>query len=97
MVLCSELPDNPGTPITKAAELIAAQLSWLASLNAPVWIEHRPLDSPDGIQDIFHLVVFEHHEVRETVRWGTRLRETGQPSRKPLDRATVETLVGAAV
>ena len=61
-----------------------------------VWIEHyedgargTPSDSAS-----FNLVEFSHYEVRGELRAGQWAKEIGSPSWKPLDRATVEALVG---
>ena len=45
LVICSELPDNPGTSVTNAAELIATQLCHEDPTIDPeglTWIEHYP-------------------------------------------------------
>ncbi len=48
VVICSELPDNTGTPITNAAEYIAAEVITRHKLPRPVWIEHYPSESRGG-------------------------------------------------
>lgn len=99
VVICSELPDNPGTSVVDAAEQIAAEIIQHFRLpSPPVWIEHRPReDSPNGQEEAFDLVIFDHHEVRGTLRGGNPHQEIGQPTRKRLDRASVELLVGHEV
>jgi hypothetical protein len=42
-------------------------------------------------------IFIEHYEPREVLRAGVWGKEIGTPSWKPLDRATVETLVGEEV
>ena len=43
VVLCSELPNNPGGSITNSAEVIAAGVIRVNELPTPlVWIEHCP-------------------------------------------------------
>jgi hypothetical protein len=43
MVVCSELPNNPGGSITNSAEVIAAGVIRANELFTPlVWIEHWP-------------------------------------------------------
>jgi hypothetical protein len=66
--------------------------------GTPLWIEEYPLQS-GGEEESFHLVVFDSHEVRESraPSMGESPLEIGVPTRKPLDRKSVETLVGAAV
>ena len=92
VVICSELPDNPGTSVVDAAEQIAAEIIQHFRLpSPPVWIEHRPQE------EAFDLVIFDHHEVKATLRGGNMHQEIGQSTRKRLDRASVESLVGHEV
>ena len=43
VVVCSELPNNPGGSITNSAETIAAGVILASELPTPlVWIEHWP-------------------------------------------------------
>jgi len=99
VVICSELPDNPGTSVTNAAEQIAAEIIVGFRLPAPpVWIEHCPLEVTDGRDETFELVVFAHYDVQKVFRGrGPLHKELGPPTRNPLDRKTVETLVGQHV
>ncbi|CAA9406260.1 MAG: hypothetical protein AVDCRST_MAG78-120 [uncultured Rubrobacteraceae bacterium] len=98
VVICSELPDNPGEAPTNAAEQIAAEvITHFKFPSPPVWIEHRPPEATDGEEEGFDLVNFAHYEVRKTIRGGTLRKEIGPASRKPLDRRTVEMLVGRDV
>ena len=54
-----------------------------------VWIEHWPEESTQG-QESFELVVFSSYEVVERVPYlGETRAWIGEPTRKPLDRATV--------
>ena len=82
MVICSELPNNPGGSITNSAEVIAAEM--IRSHKLPrslVWIEHWPEESTDGGEETFDLVVFSSYEVTERALylgegehgWETRL------------------------
>jgi hypothetical protein len=49
VVICSELPNNPGGSITNSVEAIAAGVIQANKLPAPlVWIEHRPEESTNG-------------------------------------------------
>jgi hypothetical protein len=99
VIICSELPDNPGTSVVDAAEQIAAEIIQHFRLpSPPVWIEHRPQEEPArGLEEAFDLVIFDHHEVKATLRGGSLHQEIGQPTRKRLDRASVESLVGHEV
>ncbi len=98
VVICSELPDNPGTPVIDAAEQIAAEIIQHFRLpSPPVWIEHRPREVINEQEETFDLVTFAHYEAKDTLRGGTLHREIGQPTRKRLDRASVEALVGQEV
>jgi hypothetical protein len=71
-----------------------------------IWIEHyedgargTPSDPRGTPSDpvTFDLVEFSSYRVRDTRRAGEWRREIGQPSWSPLDRATVESLVGSPV
>ena len=99
VVICSELPDNSGTPVVNAAEQIAAEIIQHFRLpSPPVWIEHRPQEEASNeYEEAFDLVIFAHHEVKDTLRGGILHEEIGQPTRKGLDRASVELLVGQEV
>jgi hypothetical protein len=99
VVLCSELPNNPGGSITNSAEAIAAGVIRANSLPTPlVWIEHWPKESTDSGTETFDLIVFSNYEVTE---WAPYLGETrariGEATWKPLDLASVEVLVNAKV
>jgi hypothetical protein len=98
VVICSDLPDNPGTPVINAAEQIAAEVIMHFRLpSPPVWIEHHPQESTNGQWEAFDLVNFNHHEVKDTLQGGILHQEIGQSTRKRLDRASVELLVGQEV
>jgi hypothetical protein len=99
MVICSELPNNPGGSITISAEMIAAGVIQDNELPTQlVWIEHWPDESMGREEETFDLLVFSSYEVTEMAPY---LRETrawiGDARWKPLDRATVEVLVGGKV
>jgi hypothetical protein len=98
VVVCSELPNNPGGSITNSAETIAAGVIWANELPTPlVWVEHWPEESTEG-DETFELVVFSSYEVvdRAPCLWETRVW-IGEPTWKTLDRASVELLVGGKV
>ncbi len=66
VVICSELPNNPGGSITNSAEVVAAGVIRANKLPTPlVWIEHRPKESMEGRPETFELVVFPSYEVTE--------------------------------
>ena len=66
VVICSELPNNPGGSITNSAEVIAAGVIRANELPTPlVWIEHWPEESTEGCEETFELVVFSSYEVVE--------------------------------
>ena len=97
VVVCSELPENPGIPVTGAAENIAAEVimaHWLVDL---VWIEYHPEETTAAGVESFELVVFSDHKIREAVRNAGSRIEIGEPSWKVLDRKAVEVLVGQPV
>ena len=98
VVICSELPNNPGGSITNAVGVIAAGVIRANELLTPlVWIEHWPEESAEGLET-FDLVVFSNYKVEKTAPY---LGETrvwiGDATWKSLDRASVEALVGAKV
>ena len=98
VVICSELPNNPGGSITNSAEVIAAGVIQANELPTPlVWVEHWPKESADG-QETFDLVVFSSYEVAERGAYVGETRAwTGNATWKPLDRASVEVLVKGEV
>jgi hypothetical protein len=97
-VICSELPNNPGGSITNSVEVIAAGVIRSHELPAPmVWIEHWPEESTEG-EESFELVVFSSYEVVERAPYlGETRAWIGDATWKPLDRTSVEALVGAKV
>ena len=98
VVVCSELPNNPGGSITDSAEAIAAEVIRANELPTPlVWIEHWPGESAYE-QESFELVVFTNYEVTERAPYlGEDRAWIGEPAWKSLDRAIVEVLVGGKV
>jgi hypothetical protein len=99
VVICSELPNNPGGSITNSVEVIAAGVIQANKLPAPlVWLEHRLEESTTGGEEMFDLVVFSSYEVIERAPYlGETRAWIGDATWKPLDRATVEILVGGKV
>jgi len=99
VVICSELPNNGGTSVTDAAEQLAAEVIRSHGLPTPlVLIEHWPKESNDGEEEIFELVVFSSYEVEERAPYLGETRSwIGDATWKPLDRASVEVLVGGKV
>ena len=97
VVVCSELPDNRGMSVTNAAERIAAEVLKRHGLPVPVWVEQRTAETAHGSEERFALVVFSDYELRELPPYlGVRLT-IGEPTFKPLDRASVEVLLGQEV
>jgi hypothetical protein len=98
VVVCSELPNNPGGSITNSAETIAAGVILTNELSTPmVWIEHWPEETTEG-QETFELVVFSSYKVVERAPYlGETRAWIGDATWKPLDRASVEVLVGEKV
>jgi hypothetical protein len=96
VVICSELPNNPGGSITNSAEAVAAGVIRANELPTPlVWIEHWPKESTNGGQESFDLVVFSSYEVTERAPYlGETRAWIGDAIWKRLDRASVEVLVG---
>src|ERR671920_1146733 len=98
VVICSEVPNNPGGSITNSAETIAAGVIQANELPTPlVWIEHGPEVSTEG-QETFELVVFSSYKVEERAPYlGETRAWIGHATWKALDRATVAILVGGEV
>ena len=98
VVICSELPSNPGGSITNSAETIAVGVIQANELPTPlVWIEHWPEESTEG-QDTFEPVVFSSYKVEERAPYlGETRAWIGDATWKTLDRTTVEVLVGEKV
>ena len=99
VVVCSELPNNPGGSITNSAETIAAEVIQANELSTPlVWIEHWPKESSDGGEETFELVVFSSYKVEERAPFlGETRAWIGHATWKALDRASVAILVGGEV
>ncbi len=99
VVVCSELPSNPGGSITNSAEVIAAEVIRANELSTPlVWIEHWPKESTDGGEETFQLVVFSSYEVTERAPYlGETRARIGDATWKSLDRESVEILIGEKV
>ena len=99
VVICSELANNLGTSVTEAAQTIAGEVIKHHDLSRPVWIEHYPPEATNGWDETFDLVAFSSYEVREIPcgGGGARHHNIGKLSWKPLDRKTVEALIGQSV
>ena len=98
VVVCSELPNNPGGSITNSAEVIAAGVIRANELPTPlIWMEHWLKESTGG-QETFELVVFSSYEVEERAPYlGETGARFGAATWKRLDRATVDVLVRGKV
>jgi hypothetical protein len=99
VVVCSDVPNNPGGSITNSAEVIAAGVIQANQLPTPlVWIEHWPKESTEGGEESFELVVFSSYRVTERAPYlGETRAWIGEPTWKTLDRASVEVLVEGKV
>ncbi len=101
VVICTELANNPGASVTNAVRRVAAEVIEAHRLPTTplVWIEHHPPATTDGRTETFEMVLFDSYEVRErrAPYLGDRAVEIGNPTWKPLDRPTVETLVGESI
>jgi hypothetical protein len=95
VVICTELEDNPGMSITNSAERIAGEVISFHRLPTPlIWVEQHE------DRHTFDLLTFESYEVEHLgqLRYlGEERKRIGEALRKPLDRPTVEALVGSAV
>jgi hypothetical protein len=99
VVICSELPNNPGGSITNSAEVIAAGVIQANELSTPlVWIEHWPKESTDAGEETFELVAFSSYEVVQRAPYlGETRAWIADATWKRLDRASVAILVGGEV
>jgi hypothetical protein len=99
VVVCSEVPNNPGGSITNSAETISAGVIRANDLPTPlVWIEHWPEESTDGGGETFELVVFASYEVTERAPYlGETRAWVGDATWKTLDRTAVELLIGGKI
>jgi len=99
VVICSGVPNNPGGSITNSAEVIAAGVIRANELPTPlVWIEHWPKECTNQGTETFELVVFSSNKVIERAPYlGETRAWIGEPTWKPLDRTSVEVLVGGKV
>jgi len=99
VVICSELPNNPGGSITNTAEVIAAGVIQANELpTSVVWIEHWPEESTNGGEETFELVVFSSYELTQRAPFlGETRAWIGEATWKTLDRTAVELLVGEKV
>jgi len=76
VVICSEVPNNPGGSITNSVELIAVGVIRANKLPTPlVWIEHVSEESTHGGEETFDLVAFSSYEVTERAPY---LGDTGR-------------------
>ncbi len=82
VVLCSEVADNDGPGVTEAAEAIRRSDVGAFELDDPLWIEHHGPESTDESTETFEWVCFSAF---------------GKPVWEPLDRKTVERLLGGTV
>jgi hypothetical protein len=90
VVICTELEDNPGMSIANAAERIAGEVISFHRLPTPlIWVEQHE------DRHTFDLVTFASYEVEDLGTYlGEERKRIGEASRQPLDRATVEALIG---
>lgn len=82
VIVCSEMAENGGEGVTRAAEQIYESVTEAFRLINPIWLEHHPPETTDGSTETVELVVFS---------------PDSKPTWKPLDRAAVEALVGRAL
>jgi hypothetical protein len=101
VVICSELLNNPGQSVTNAAEQIAAEVISYYRLQTPlVWIEHYEDGARGTPEDphTFDLVIFSGYGITKRACSLSKGRVLlGHPTWKPLDRQSVETLVGEPI
>ena len=89
-VIATELPDNPGTSVTNAAEHLAEEVCRLYEIAAEklVWIETYGYESPTRTPRTFDLVTFVRPAGRRIpLRPGDRHQEFEQPRWQPMSDA----------
>jgi hypothetical protein len=98
VVVCSEIPNNPGGSITNSAETIAAGVIRAKELPTPlVWKEHWPQETTD-VEETFELGAFSSYEVVQRAPYlGETRAWIGDATWRTLDRASVAILVGGEV
>jgi hypothetical protein len=99
VVICTVLPSNEGQSVTNAVKQLGAEVIRGHRLPTPlVWIEHYPPESTNRETETFDLVIFSTYEITERAPYLGESRITiGTPARKPIDCASVETLIGSAL
>ena len=101
VVILTEPPDNPGMSVTNAAEEIAAAVVKQNALptSRTVFVEHYETGARGSKEDphTFDLITFSPTDPEPVFRAGRWTMELGEPSWLPLDRASVERLIGARV
>ncbi len=100
MVFCTELANNPSASVINAIRRVAAEVIEAHRLPTPlVWIEHHPPETTDGHTETFEMVQFDSYKIRErrAPYMGDQVVEIGSPTWSPLDRASVEMLVGESL
>ena len=76
VVVCSELPNNPGGSATNSAEVrVAGVIQNNKQPTLLVWIEYWPEESTEG-QETFELVVFSICEVIERAGSGHKVSDS---------------------
>ncbi len=58
IVIFSEVHNDPGLSITRAAEVVAGAVFSFHRLPKPVWIAHHPPEITDVTSETFDLVLF---------------------------------------
>jgi hypothetical protein len=95
VVVCTELPNNPGQSVTNSAEQIAAEVIRAHRLPTPlVWIEHYPPESTDWETETFGLDLLQLRDLREDAlpggvplhHRGAHLEAPGPPECRDPDR-----------
>ena len=66
VVLCSQLPNNPVMSVSKAAEVIAAEVISFHHLAVPVWVEHYPPEATDRHSETFDLARVHEYKTART-------------------------------
>jgi hypothetical protein len=98
VVVATELPDNPNSSVTNAAEYLAADVvarhfpARFDEDEPVIWVEHYPVRP--GAREEFDRVSFARNVPKPERVGGVWRRTLGEPEWRPLGREALERLIG---
>lgn len=98
-VVITELANNPGQSVTNCVEQLAAEVIMKHALpsSETVFIEHYE-EAKRGVEsETYDLVTFSRDDPEPELRCSVWTIELGAPVWKPLDRGSVDILLGQKV